>query len=61
MSSGAKKTEHAGPKKGSGAYWGRKVAAKNESNRKRRVADKKSVSDQTSDLEPAEENQCSKF
>lgn len=32
----AKKTEHAGPKKGSGAYWGRKIDAKRESNRKRR-------------------------
>ena len=60
MGNGAKKTEHAGPKKGNGAYWGRKVAAKNESNRKRRETDKKSVSDQTSDLEPAEEGQCSK-
>lgn len=32
----AKKTEHAGAKKGRGAYWGRKVDAKRESNRKRR-------------------------
>lgn len=32
----AKKTEHAGSKKGGGAYWGRKVDAKRESNRKRR-------------------------
>ena len=32
----AKKTEHAGAKKGRGAYWGRKVDAKQESNRKRR-------------------------
>jgi hypothetical protein len=36
MAYNAKKTEHAGPKKGNGAYWGRKVAAKHESNRKRR-------------------------
>jgi hypothetical protein len=32
----AKKTEHSGPKKGSGSYWGRKGDAKKESNRKRR-------------------------
>jgi hypothetical protein len=31
-----KKTEHAGAKKGNGAYWGRKVDAKRESNRRRR-------------------------
>jgi hypothetical protein len=31
----AKKTEHAGAKKGNGAYWGRKADAKRESNRKR--------------------------
>jgi len=37
----AKKTEHAGSKKGNGAYWGRKVAAKKESNRLRRETDKK--------------------
>ena len=32
----AKKTEHAGAKKGKGAYWGRKAAAKEQSNKKRR-------------------------
>jgi len=32
----AKKTEHAGAKKGRGAYCGRKVDAKRDSNRKRR-------------------------
>lgn len=37
----AKKTEHSGPKKGCGAYWGLKVDAKKESNRKRREIDKK--------------------
>lgn len=31
----AKKTEHAGSKKGCGSYWGRKGDAKEESNRKR--------------------------
>lgn len=40
MAHGAKKTEHAGAKKGCGAYWGRKVAAKQESNRQRREDDK---------------------
>jgi hypothetical protein len=34
MAGNAKKTEHAGPKKGRGAYWGRKAEAKRESNRK---------------------------
>jgi hypothetical protein len=43
----AKKTEHAGAKKGSGAYWGRKVAAKKESNRKRRENDKMNVTEQS--------------
>ena len=32
----AKKTEHAGAKKGRGAYWGVKADAKRESNRRRR-------------------------
>lgn len=32
----ARKTEHTGPKRGSGAYWGQKRAAKKESNRVRR-------------------------
>lgn len=36
MGYNAEKTEHAGAKKGSGAYWGRKVAAKKEPNSKRR-------------------------
>lgn len=40
MGQGAKKTEHAGAKKGCGAYWGRKKVAKAESNRVRREADK---------------------
>ena len=38
-----KKTEHNGPKKGRGAYWGHKADAKKESNRKRRINDKKSI------------------
>jgi hypothetical protein len=32
----AKKTEHSGPKRGNGAYWGYKWEAKKESNRIRR-------------------------
>ena len=32
----ARKTEHAGPKKGRGAFYGRKAAAKAQSNRRRR-------------------------
>ena len=35
-----KKTEHSGAKKGCGAYWGRKVDAKKQSNRKRRKQNK---------------------
>ena len=46
----AKKTEHSGPKKGKGAYRGRKVAAKKESNRQRREMDKESImSEETSE------------
>jgi hypothetical protein len=40
MANEAQKTEHSGPKKGRGAYWGRKKAAKKESNRVRREANK---------------------
>lgn len=36
----AKKTEHSGSKKSCGAYWGRKVDAKKQSNRKRREQNK---------------------
>ncbi len=32
----ARKTEHSGPKRGNGAYWGYKWEAKKESNRIRR-------------------------
>jgi hypothetical protein len=35
MAWGAKKTEHAGAKKGAGAFYGRKVDAKRASNRRR--------------------------
>ncbi len=40
MANEAQKTEHSGPKKGRGAYWGRKKTAKHESNRVRRELDK---------------------
>ena len=36
MGYAAKKTEHAGPKRGNGAYWGPKQDAKKESSRIRR-------------------------
>jgi len=39
----AVKTEHAGPKRGRGAFWGRKSAAKEESNRVRRETDKELI------------------
>jgi hypothetical protein len=37
------KTEHSGAKHGNGAYWGRKVDAKRESNKARRQADRTEV------------------
>lgn len=40
MAYNAKKTEHAGAKKGSGAFYGPKAEAKNASNRRRREDDK---------------------
>lgn len=43
MAGKARKTEHAGPKKGAGAYWGRKADAKRESNRVRRENAKRAV------------------
>lgn len=36
MAWNARKTEHSGPKRGSGAFWGPKKIAKHGSNRKRR-------------------------
>ncbi len=44
MAYNAKETEHAGPKKGSGAFYGRKAIAKKASNRQRREFDKRAVS-----------------
>lgn len=43
MAGRANKTEHAGPKKGRGAYWGRKADAKRESNRVRREGAKRAI------------------
>ena len=43
MSSRVSKTEHAGPKKGRGAYWGRKKVAKAGSKRVRRERGKEEV------------------
>lgn len=41
----AKKTEHGGSKKGSGAYWGHKADAKRESNRVRRRTAKRAMAE----------------
>ena len=38
-----KKTEHSGPKRGNGAYWGYKWEAKKESNRIRRENAKREI------------------
>lgn len=37
------KTEHSGSKKGNGAFYGRKVAAKKASNKDRRIADRRAT------------------
>lgn len=49
MAQAAKKTEHSGAKKGSGAYWGRKKRAKEESNKKRRTDGLQQTKDNVSD------------
>ena len=59
MGQGAKKTEHSGAKKGCGAYWGRKVAAKKESNRQRREDDKVLISEDSVDEGEADLQQSS--
>ena len=43
MAYDAKKTEHAGAKKGRGAFYGRKVDAKKARNRRRREDDKRAA------------------
>lgn len=50
MAGNAKKTEHAEPKRGLGAYWGRK-AGKRESNKVRRESAKRTVRQGLTDLE----------
>ncbi len=41
MAQRAKRTEHAGPKHGQGAFWGHRAEAKKHSNRLRREDDKR--------------------
>lgn len=43
MANHAVKTEHAGPKHGNGAYWGRRADAKSESRTERRRQDAEAV------------------
>jgi len=43
MAWGAKKTEHAGAKKGTGAFYGRKAEAKRASNCRRRQEGKSTI------------------
>jgi hypothetical protein len=50
----AKKTEHSGPKRGHGAYWGYKWEAKKESNRIRRENAKREIRGATIDVMPEE-------
>ena len=47
----AKKTEHCGPKRGNGAYWGYKWEAKKESNRIRRENWKREIRDEAARAE----------
>jgi hypothetical protein len=48
----ARKTEHSGPKRGNGAYWGYKCEAKRESNRIRRENWKREIRDESAQAEP---------
>ena len=50
----AKKTEHAGPKHGNGAYWGYRWDAKKESNRIRRENWKREIREVRADTEAGE-------
>lgn len=52
----AKKTEHSGPKRGNGAYWGYKWEAKKESNRVRRENAKRDIRAATTEAAAATEN-----
>lgn len=51
MANNALKTEHSGPKKGNGAYYGRKIAAKHESNKSRRRNNRRMIGEQIEVLE----------
>lgn len=51
MANNTLKTEHSGPKKGNGAYFGRKIAAKHESNKSRRRNNRHMIEEQIKDLE----------
>jgi len=54
----AKKTEHCGPKRGEGAYWGYKWEAKKESNRIRRENAKREIREASAlDREPTSSQQ----
>ena len=46
----AKKTEHCGPKRGNGAYWGYKWEAKKEPNRIRRENGKREIRTALTDM-----------
>lgn len=56
MGHGVRKTEHAGAKKGNGAYWGIKQIAKSESNRLRREIDKLESLTEGEELNRGEDN-----
>ena len=47
----AKKTEHCGPKRGAGAYWGYRWQAKKESNRIRRENWKREIRDEVTSVQ----------
>ncbi len=49
----ARTTEHAGPKKGNGAFWGPKQIAKHGSNRKRRSDARREIKESLPSLEHA--------
>ncbi|MDZ4165502.1 MAG: hypothetical protein U1C55_10275 [Smithellaceae bacterium] len=51
MANEAQKTEQTGPKKGRGAYWGWKKAAKKESTQVRREMDKSEEKPKSGELE----------
>lgn len=53
MAYNAHKTEHTGPKKGNGAFWGPKKIAKHGSNRKRRGDSRREITESSTGLEQA--------